>query len=212
MRVHYKLSWLFLNMLERLLFGFLVTGSERIPKTGAVIIASNHISYCDPPVVGSGVPREVFFLAKEELFRNRMFGWLIGRYNAIPLRRSVGDVGALKKAVGLLKQGRVVLMFPEGTRSLTGKLLRPKPGVGMIAALTSSPVVPAYVRGTNCLKNALFRKTRLEVAFGEPVVPSGKTGGGGYAKEDYGAITQEVMRRIADLAREKDQESQDHSE
>jgi 1-acyl-sn-glycerol-3-phosphate acyltransferase len=182
-----------------MLFGFLVTGRERIPKTGAVIIASNHISYYDPPVVGSGVPREVFFLAKEELFRNRVFGWLISRYNAIPLRRSVGDVGALKKAVGLLKQGRAVLMFPEGTRSLTGKLLKPKPGVGMIAALTGSPVVPAYVRGTNRLKDVFLRRSRLEVAFGEPVIPSARKGGRASGKEDYGEITQEVMRRIAEL-------------
>ena len=211
MRIHYRLSWMFLNLVERVLFGFMVTGRERIPKTGAVIIASNHISYYDPPVVGSGVPREVFFLAKEELFRNRVFGWLISRYNAIPLRRSGGDVGALKKAVGLLKQGRAVLMFPEGTRSLTGRLLKPKPGVGMIAALTSSPVVPAYVKGTNRLGDAFLRKSKLEVVFGEPIVPPGKTGVE-QEKKDYGAITQEVMRRIADLAREKEQESQDHSE
>jgi 1-acyl-sn-glycerol-3-phosphate acyltransferase len=212
LRIHYRLSWLFLNLVERVLFGFLVTGSERIPKTGAVIIASNHISYCDPPVVGSGVPREVFFLAKEELFRNRMFAWLISRYNAIPLRRSVGDVGALKKAVGLLKQGRAVLMFPEGTRSLTGKLLKPKPGVGMIAALTSSPVVPAYIRGTNRLRDALLRRTRLEVCFGEPVLPAERTVARGNERDDYGAITKEVMRRIADLAREKEKEPQDHCE
>jgi 1-acyl-sn-glycerol-3-phosphate acyltransferase len=203
---------MFLNLLERVLFGFMVTGRERIPKTGAVIIASNHISYCDPPVVGSGVPREVFFLAKEELFRNRLFGWLIGRYNAIPLRRSGGDVGALKKAVGLLKQGRAVLMFPEGTRSLTGKLLKPKQGVGMIAALTSSPVVPAYVRGTNRLGDAFLRKSRLEVVFGEPIVPAKGAADGAHDRENYGAITQEVMRRISDLAQEEEQESQDCGE
>jgi len=212
LRIHYRLSWMFLNLVERVLFGFLVTGRERIPKAGAVIIASNHVSYYDPPVVGSGVPREVYFLAKEELFRNKMFGWLISKYNAIPLRRSVGDVGALKKVVGLLKQGRAVLMFPEGTRSLTGKLLKPKPGVGMIAALTSSPVVPAYIKGTNRLRDVLLRKSRLEVIFGEPIVPPGRVGRGGLGKEDYGAITQEVMRRIADLAQEARQEPQDHSE
>jgi 1-acyl-sn-glycerol-3-phosphate acyltransferase len=212
LRLHYRLSWKLLNLVERLLFGFLVRGRERIPRTGAVIIASNHISYYDPPVVGSGVPREVYFLAKEELFRNRFFGWLISRYNAIPLKRSVGDVGALKKAVGLLKQGRAVLMFPEGTRSLTGKLLKPKPGVGMIAALTSTPVVPAYVKGTNRLGDAFMRRTRLEVAFGEPVVPPSGGSGERTKKEDYGAITKEVMRRIADLAQETGKKPKDHCE
>jgi 1-acyl-sn-glycerol-3-phosphate acyltransferase len=212
LRLHYRLSWLFLNMVERVLFGFLVTGREKIPMTGGVIIASNHISYCDPPVVGSGVPREVHFLAKEELFRNRLFGWLIGKYNAIPLRRSVGDVGALKKAVDLLKHGRAVLMFPEGTRSLTGKLLKPKPGVGMIAALTSAPVVPVYVKGTNRLRDALLRRTRLEVVFGDPVEPVEGDGGRAAGKADYGFITQEVMRRIADLAQAQRQEPEDHCE
>jgi 1-acyl-sn-glycerol-3-phosphate acyltransferase len=212
LRIHYRLSWMFLNLVERVLFGFLVTGRERIPKTGAVIIASNHISYYDPPVVGSGVPREVYFLAKEELFQNRLFGWLISKYNAIPLRRSVGDVGAFKKAVALLRQGRAVLMFPEGTRSLTGKLLKPKPGVGMIAALTSSPVVPAYVRGTNRLRDVLLRKSRLEVIFGDPIVPSGRPGRGASGKDEYGAITQEIMRRIADLGQATRQEPQYHSE
>ena len=206
MRLHYRLSWLFLNFVERVLFGFVVTGEERIPKTGAVIIASNHISYYDPPVVGSGVPREVYFLAKEELFRNRVFGWFISKYNAIPLRRSVGDVGALKKAVSLLKQGRAVLMFPEGTRSLTGRLLKPKPGVGMIASLTASPVIPAYVRGTNRLRGALLRRTRMEVAFGEPIVPPPP--GTGAGKEIYGELTLKVMRRIAELAERIGEEPQ----
>jgi 1-acyl-sn-glycerol-3-phosphate acyltransferase len=200
LRVHYRLSWWFLNLVERVLFGFLVTGRELIPRTGGVIIASNHISYCDPPVVGSGVPREVYFLAKEELFRNKLFGWFIRRYNAIPLRRSVGDVGALKRAVALLRQGKAVLMFPEGTRSLTGRLLKPKQGVGMIACLTACPVVPAYVRGTNRLGDALLRRTRLEVAFGEPILPSRPEEARG--KEYYNQVTLEIMRRIAALAEE----------
>jgi 1-acyl-sn-glycerol-3-phosphate acyltransferase len=195
------LSWLFLNLLEKALFGFSVSGRERIPASGPVIIASNHISYCDPPVVGSGVTREVHFLAKEELFKNPAFAWLIKNYNAIPLKRSVGDVGALRKAVQLLKQGKAVLMFPEGTRSLSGKLLKPKAGVGMIASMTSAPVVPAYVTGTNRLGSAFLRKARLAVAFGEPLTlkkPGGRPGGAG--ADDYTALSEEVMRRIRDLA------------
>lgn len=205
MRFHYRISWLFLNLVERLLFGFVVKGRNLVPKTGAVIIASNHVSYCDPPVVGSGVPREVYFLAKEELFRNAAFGWLIRQYNAIPLRRSVGDVGALKKAVGLLKKGHAVLMFPEGTRSLSGRLLKPKPGVGMIACMTSTPVVPAYVTGTNRLGDAFLRRTRFVVSFGEPLTASDLESVREPDKEFYGRFTEEVMRRIACLAEAEDQ-------
>lgn len=200
MRLHYRLSWLFLNLIARLFFGFRVFGRELVPRDGAVIIASNHISYCDPPIVGSGVPREVYFLAKEELFRNRAFGWLIRQYNAIPLKRSVGDVGAVKKAVELLRQGRAVLMFPEGTRSLSGRLLKPKPGVGMIASLTSAPIVPAYVHGTNQLGKAFLRRTRFEVRFGKPINPNEIVITGGTKREQYLAISEEVMKRIAQLA------------
>jgi 1-acyl-sn-glycerol-3-phosphate acyltransferase len=201
-RFHYRISWHFLRLVERILFGFRVSGSDVIPKSGAVIIATNHISYCDPPVVGSGVPREVHFLAKEELFRNKAFGWLISQYNAIPLRRAVGDVGALKKAVGILREGKAVLMFPEGTRSLTGRLLKPKPGIGMIASMAPAPVVPAYVTGTNRLGSAFLRRARLSVSFGEPVMPAvGGADEGG--RDRYIEVTEEVMRRIADLAEEK---------
>jgi 1-acyl-sn-glycerol-3-phosphate acyltransferase len=202
LRLHYRLSWLFLNFIAKLLFGFTVTGRDCVPLSGGVIIASNHISYCDPPIVGSGVPREVNFLAKEELFRNKIFGWLIRQYNAIPLRRSVGDVGALRKAVKLLKEGKAVLMFPEGTRSLTGKLLKPRQGVGMIASLASAPVVPAYVTGTNRLWGAFLRKEKMSVSFGEPLLPSDFAGRTGSERECYAKLTDEVMTRIAGLAEE----------
>jgi 1-acyl-sn-glycerol-3-phosphate acyltransferase len=199
-RPHYRVSWLFLNLVEKALFGFRVTGRDRIPEAGPVIIASNHISYNDPPVVGSAVPREVHFMAKEELFRNRAFGWLISSYNAIALRRAVGDLGAVKKAVELLRQGKAVLMFPEGTRSLGGKLLKAKPGVGLIACTAGVPVVPAHVVGTNRLGWALLRRPRLQVSFGEPVtvdmLPASCRGD----RDRYQMLTDEVMRRIAVLA------------
>ncbi len=207
MRLHYRIAWLFLNFIEKAIFGFTVTGRGMVPRSGAVIIASNHISYCDPPVVGSGVPREVYFLAKEELFRNKAFGWLIKQYNAIPLKRASGDVGAFKKAVSLLKQGKAVLMFPEGTRSLSGRFLKPKAGVGMIAKLTSTPIVPVYVTGTNRLGSTLRRQAKLAVRFGEPVTPSAEEApeaGGSSSQDEYIKISQEVMRRIADLAEEAD--------
>lgn len=202
MRFHYRLTWVFLNLLARLLFGLRVRGRDRVPMSGGLIIASNHISYCDPPIVGSGVPREVHFLAKEELFRNPVFAGLIRSYNAIPLKRSVGDMGAVRKAVRLIKQGRAVLMFPEGTRSLSGRLLKAKAGVGMISAMTSAPVVPVYVEGTNDLSSAVLRRQKLSVSFAEPVMPSDFECEAGDERDQYQKITDEVMRRIASLAKE----------
>lgn len=202
MRFHYRISWEFLRLLERLLFGMRIYGDEKVPRTGGVIIASNHISYNDPPMVGSAVPRELHFLAKEELFDNPVFAALIRSYNAIPVKRATGDVGALRKAVRLLKEGRAMIMFPEGTRSLSGKFLKPKPGVGMIASMADVPVVPTYVAGTNALGAAFARRRPLVVRFGEPVIPADIRSRSGRDKEAYMAISAEAMKRIMDLAEE----------
>lgn len=184
------------------MFGFRVINAQVIPKTGPVIVACNHISYCDPPVVGSAIPREVCFLAKEELFRNPVFAWLIRRYNAIPLKRSVGDLGAIRKAVDILSQGKALLMFPEGTRSLSGKLLKPKLGIGMIAMLASCPIVPAHVGGTNKIGKAFLRKCRLEVRFAEPVMPMSLRFPSDDNKARFAYIAEEVMKRIESLSLE----------
>ena len=202
-RFHYRISWEFLRLIERLLFGMRIDGTEHVPRSGGVIIASNHVSYNDPPVVGSAVPRELHFLAKEELFRNPVFGALIRSYNAIPVRRATGDVAAMKKAVRLLKDGKAMIMFPEGTRSLSGKFLKPKPGVGMIASMAGVPVVPTYVRGTNDLGAAFMRKGPLVVRFGEAFHPADIRARCESDKEAYMAVSAEAMERISRLAEEK---------
>jgi 1-acyl-sn-glycerol-3-phosphate acyltransferase len=205
-RSHYRISWEFLRLIERLLFGMRIFGDERVPLEGGVIVASNHISYNDPPMVGSAVPRELHFLAKEELFRNPVFGALIRSYNAMPVKRAAGDVGALRKAVRLLKEGKAMIMFPEGTRSLSGKFLKPKPGVGMIASMAGVPVVPAYVAGTNHLGAAFWRKRPVVVRFGEPIYPADIRSRCGSDKEAYMAISAEAMERIIELAEEDREE------
>ena len=207
MRFHYRISWEFLRLVERLLFGMRIEGDERVPRDGGVIIASNHISYNDPPVVGSAVPRELHFLAKEELFGNPVFGGIIRSYNAMPVRRAAGDVGAMRKAVRLLKEGKAMIMFPEGTRSLSGRFLKPKPGVGMIASMADVPVVPTFVAGTNNLSAALWRKRPLVVRFGEPIVPADIRRGCASDKDAYMAISAEAMERIMRLAEEDKEES-----
>lgn len=201
MRFHYRLGWIVALGLARLLWGHRSAGSERIPRRGPVIIASNHISNWDPVLVGLGCPREVHFMAKQELFENPFLRWLITAYNALPVRRDRADHRALRMASGVLREGGALLMFPEGTRSTSGELGNAKAGVGFLACSTGAPVVPACIVGSSSLKSALLRRTPLRVAFGPPVSP-----GNANAGEAYAAVTDRVMegiRRMREEARGK---------
>lgn len=191
MRFHYRVGWIVALGLARLLWGHRSAGSEQIPRRGPVIIASNHISNWDPVLVGLGCPREVHFMAKQELFQNPLLKWLITAYNALPVRRDHADHRALRMASGVLKRGGALLMFPEGTRSTSGELGNAKGGVGFLACSTGAPVVPACIVGSSSLKSALLRRTPLRVAFGAPVPP-----GDGNARDAYATLTERVMEGI----------------
>jgi 1-acyl-sn-glycerol-3-phosphate acyltransferase len=148
------------------LSGWEVRGREHVPKAGAVIVASNHISFWDPPLVGTAAIRELHFLAKEELFRTFLLGPLIRSFNAIPIRRGVADLSGLTKAMDVLRAGHALIMFPEGTRNRSGKLQAARPGVGMLAVATDARIVPAYIVGSDRPGKWLLRQTKLRVAFG----------------------------------------------
>ncbi len=134
--------------LMRAWFGLRVRGAEHVPASGPALIVSNHQSILDPPVIGGAARRQIYFLAKAELFRIPMFGSLIRALHARPVRREGSDPGALRTAAQLLGEGKALLVFPEGTRSLNGRLGEGKPGVGMLAVTSGAPVVPVYVSGT----------------------------------------------------------------
>ena len=136
----------------RTFYDFKVEGLENIPKTGALIIAGNHLSNADPPAIGSfaGLVRDSRFVAKKELFSVPGLGWFFRRSGYIPVdrARTIGDFGALKEVVRALEQGQSVVMFPEGTRSKTGKPQKPKSGIGFLVYKTGAPVLPVRVEGT----------------------------------------------------------------
>ena len=169
--------------LMRIFFRLEAVGRERVPATGPVLLVSNHVSALDPPLVGGAAPRPVCFMAKEELFGIPLFGRLIRALNARPVRRDGSDMRALKAALALLREGRAILVFPEGTRGEEGQPLRKgKPGVGMLAVLSGAPVVPVYVSGSGYALprgRALPRPTKVRVTFGPPLIfkTEGKTEG-----------------------------------
>ena len=168
MSLHYSASRFLLGGFVGALSGWEVRGREHIPPHGGLIVASNHISFWDPPLVGTAVVRELHFLAKEELFRVPVLGPLIRSLNAIPIRRGVADLSGLAKAMDVLRAGRALLMFPEGTRARDGELKAARPGVGMLAVATDACIVPAYISGSNEPGKWLFRRVRVRVSFGPP--------------------------------------------
>jgi 1-acyl-sn-glycerol-3-phosphate acyltransferase len=165
--LHYSASRFLLGGFVGALSGWEVHGRENVPKTGAVIVASNHISYWDPLLVGTAAMREQHFLAKEELFRGPL-GWLIRSYNAIPIRRGRADLSGLAKATDVLRAGRSLILFPEGTRQRDGELRAARPGLGMLAVGSDALIVPTCIMGSDRPGKWLFRQSKLRVDFAPP--------------------------------------------
>jgi 1-acyl-sn-glycerol-3-phosphate acyltransferase len=167
-----------------------VEGEERLPKSGAMIFAANHRSYIDPPLLGSATDHYVNFLAKEELFRFRPFGWLIFNLHAHPLNRKGGDIAAFKTARRVLGGGETLIVFPEGRRNRTDQLLPARAGVGLVALMAKCPVIPTYLHNSAHMKE--FKP--LRVVFGDPIWPA--------EGESAQSIADRVMAAIARLQRE----------
>lgn len=136
----------------KLFYRIEVQGLEHIPQKGALLIAGNHLSNADPPAIGAfaGLVRDSRFVAKKELFAVPVLGWFFRHCNYIPVdrKRTIGDMGALKEVVDALNKGESVVMFPEGTRSKTGKPQKPKSGIGFLVYKTGAPVLPVKIEGT----------------------------------------------------------------
>jgi 1-acyl-sn-glycerol-3-phosphate acyltransferase len=150
--------------------GIEVKGEENLPKEGGVLLVSNHISFLDPCLIGDGSPRRTSFMAKAELFENKLLNWLLRGVDCFPVRRGEADTSAIKNVLSQLKEGRCVVIFPEGTRSPDGELLEAEEGAAMLATRTGCPVVPVYVSGTNRMldRKGRLHRARVSMAIGEP--------------------------------------------
>ncbi len=168
MRPYYSASRFLARMLLGALTGCSVRGSELLPRDGGLVVAANHISFWDPPLIGSVIVREVHFLAKEELFATPVLGPLIRSVNAIPIRRGAADLAGLTRAIEALQRGGAVLLFPEGSRMRDGELHPARPGVGLMAVNADVPIAPCYISGSNPSPKWLTRKERVRIDFGPP--------------------------------------------
>ena len=166
MRWHYSIARFAISAVLGTVTRWEVRGREHVPRTGGFVLASNHISFWDPPLVGAAAPREVHYLAKEELFSNPVFGRVIRSFNAIPIRRGMVDLSGMARAVETLRRGEGVLLFPEGSRMRDGELHPARPGVGMMAVSADVPVVPCYISGSSRPSRWLTHRVRVRITFG----------------------------------------------
>ncbi|MBD3232133.1 MAG: 1-acyl-sn-glycerol-3-phosphate acyltransferase [candidate division Zixibacteria bacterium] len=196
----YYLGKMILLAYAKIVTGFKVKNKEMIPDTGSFIIASNHISWFDPPLVGIGIKRVCNFMAKRELFNNRFFATILRNVKAIPVNRAGFDRTSIKNALEALKRGEGLVMFPEGTRSKDGEIGKMRLGVGLLAVKSNATVIPAYIKNSkNSVRNRLTGK-KVVVTFGEPI-PIAGSGEYPNSKEGYQKIADEVEIRIRDMKR-----------
>lgn len=165
------------------IFRIKTIGAENVPEDGGVIVAYNHRSNWDPVIAGLTCKRHLRFMAKEELFKNPVFGALIKGLGAFSVHRGKGDIGAIKSSLKILSDGHVMLMFPEGHRIKGGKAVKAKPGVALIAQRAKVPVVPVNISG------GYKWLDKITVTYGKPV----------FLEEFYGQkLEQEQIQKIAD--------------
>lgn len=178
---YYLARFVFRNFI-RLFYGLKVYGQDRVPLQGGAVVAGNHISAYDPPLVGCVLPREVHYMAKRELFEKQPLRWVVERLKSFPVDRERNDTSAIKEALRRLKAGTAVGIFPEGTRHAeAGQAFH---GAAFLAQRAQAPLVPT----------AIWREGRAYcVAFGDPLYPEGKS------REEMVALTRRLMTQVEAL-------------
>ena len=190
----WRLIRVVVRIIAALIFDIHTVGRQNVPETGPLIIASNHLSWADVPLIPAFLKRKVVYMAKEETFRGKG-GWFVRFLGAFPVKRGEADRQSLRTAEEQLKAGRVLSIFPEGTRSKIHTLGQAHAGMGMIALRSGAPVIPVAIYGSE----KSFKKFRphITIIYGEPMIltPKGKK----ITREDIDRSTEQVMLRISSM-------------
>ena len=180
------------RVLFSLVYRIEIEGKEHLPERGKAIVSPNHFSMMDPIIIGAFLPRKVNFMAKEELFSNKLFALILNKLGVFPVKRGGADIGAIRTALRILNNGDIFCIFPEGTRSKTGEILKAKPGTAMIAIRARSPIIPIAIIGDY----KLFSK--VKIIIDKPVYLSDY-----YDKkvstDEYRELSQEILNTIRGL-------------
>lgn len=192
--------WFLFRWMGALFLRFRTHGEHFFPKTGGVIVAANHASYLDIPLLGCAIPRRVVFLGRANLFPNRLLNWIIQRLGWIPLKTHRLDRRAFDVALDYLRAGTPVVIFPEGTRTEDGQLQTGKPGIGYLVAESQCQVIPVYISGTFKVLPIRAKWPRLfpvSVSFGKSICFPKSDGTN--RKHEYENIGQSVMEHVAQV-------------
>ncbi len=208
----YFLGWVGFRLLYATYFRWRVFNAERVPKTGPLILASNHASFLDPPLVGAGLHRSINYLARESLFRFPFLGWLLRHWQSVPVDREGGGAAGLRAILDRLLAGGAIILFPEGTRTRDGRLQPARSGIGLTVIKSTAPVVPVRVFGTfeAFRRHSRWpRPHRIAVKYGVPMTfeqlrAEARTSSKPRLREIYQQVADEIMAAIAKLQPHED--------
>ena len=207
MKFAYYCGWRGFRTLFQVYFRACGHNAERVPLNGPVILAANHASFIDPPLVGSCLHRGISYLARESLFRFPVIGWVLRKWDAVPVDRDGGGAAGLRAIHDRLTDGAGIILFPEGTRTRDGNFLPARSGIGLVVIKSTAPVVPVRVFGSYEAYGrhmSLPRPRKVVVKFGPPMDFAASRAEAKHCskarlKEIYQQVANEILAAIAGL-------------
>lgn len=198
----YYLTRITMRALFALIYRHKIYGIQHLIE-GPAILAPNHASFYDPPIIAASAPETIHFLARESLFRSPSFGWLIRQLNSHPISKTSNPLNNLKTVARLLQAGHKVVIFPEGTRSKDGELLPIKQGVAMLSLQTGCPIIPVWIAGTHAVWGRHRRFPRFcgktACVFGKPLQPKTYLTADDRSKERIKLLSQQLEQSLKTL-------------